>query len=230
AGALTTKTIEGVAVEFSYIPAGTFKMGAPDSDTESGYSEKPQHGVTLTKPFLLARTEVTQQLWAAVMGSNPSYFNGDDKRPVEQVSWTQVQEFLAQLNSRENVTGKYRLPTEAEWEYAARAGTTSPRYGALDNVGWYSDNSNGETHSVKGKQANAWNLYDMLGNVWEWTGDWYDGYGGTAVTDPQGPATGSDRVFRGGCWNDSASLSRAAYRSFGSGNNSLGFRPARSLP
>jgi formylglycine-generating enzyme required for sulfatase activity len=210
AGALTTKTFNGVSVEFSYIPAGAFKMGSPDSDTESYDVEKPQHDVTLTKPFLLARTEVTQQLWTAVMGNNPASFTGDDKRPVERVSWSQVQDFLAQLNIRDGGMLKYRLPTEAEWEYAARAGTTTPRYGTLDSIAWHSGNSPDGTQPVKGRQANAWNLFDMLGNVSEWTNDLYGGYAATAATDPQGlaPGTTNLRAVRGGRWDLDASRAR----------------------
>jgi formylglycine-generating enzyme required for sulfatase activity len=213
-------------------------MGSPDSDTESSESEKPQHDVTLTKPFLMARTEVTQQLWQAVMSSNPSYFTGDDKRPVEQVSWNDAQSFVAALNTVEGVIEKYRLPTEAEWEYAARAGSTSPGYGSPDNIAWYSV---GQTHAVKGKAANAWGLYDMLGNVWEWTADnWRDDWdrsspywAATAVTDPKGPASGSYRVVRGGSWSDSPSIARAACRTGSAPGRAayvMGFRPARSLP
>ncbi|MFM2152817.1 MAG: hypothetical protein RL199_1252 [Pseudomonadota bacterium] len=233
AGELTTKYFQGVAVEFSYIPAGNFMMGSPESDPDAGIHEKTQHKVTLTKPFLLARTEVTQHLWTAVMDNNPSYYTGDNKRPVEMVSWNDAQLFVAALNTAEGVTEMYRLPTEAEWEYAARAGSTSPRYGTLDIIAWYNSNSGNETHAVKGKAANAWGLYDMLGNVWEWTGDWYGDYALTAVTDPKGPASGSVRVCRGGSWVSDASNSRAAYRASsgpGGTNGSLGFRPARSLP
>jgi formylglycine-generating enzyme required for sulfatase activity len=242
AGALTTKAFDGVEVEFSYIPSGTFKMGSPESDADADFSEKTQHNVTISKAFLMARTEVTQELWQAVMGSHPSRITVDNKRPVDTVSWNDAQAFLLQLNRREGVAWKYRLPTEAEWEYAARAGTTTVRYGTLDDIAWYSGNSNNETHAVKGKTANAWNLYDMVGNVWEWTGDWWTvGWNwrsaywpSTALTDPYGPATGSDRVYRGGGYSGDASSTRIANRLNGDPElthaTTLGFRPARSLP
>jgi len=197
----------------SFVPVqpGTFTMGSPSSEGERN-SDETQHTVTLTKGFCMQTTEVTQGQWKAVMGSNPSYFSAcGDNCPVETVSWYDVQDFISRLN--EKGEGTYRLPTEAEWEYAARAGsTTAFANGGISGVnylicnndpnlsamGWYCDNSG--THSVAQKQATAWGLYDMHGNVWEWCQDWYGDYRTGAVTDPSGPGTGSDRVIRGGGW------------------------------
>jgi formylglycine-generating enzyme required for sulfatase activity len=250
-GSLVTKTLAGQTFEFSYIAAGTFTMGSPDTDMESYGQEKLQHAVTLTKSFLLQRTETTQAQYQAVIGSNPSSFKGSSypdapNRPVESVSWNDAVAYCDKLSQLEGVsTGTYGLPTEAQWEYAARAGTTSPRYGTLDSIAWYYGNSSVggtyQTHAVKGKQANAWNLYDMLGNVGEWTSDWWDNswngsssyWAATPVTDPTGAASGSARVYRGGGWDNDASGSRAAYRyriDPGGTSYDLGFRPRRSLP
>jgi formylglycine-generating enzyme required for sulfatase activity len=199
--------------QFARIEAGTFTMG---DMVGSGLSnERPVHEVTLTEPFLMQKTEVTQGQWKAVMdGENPSYFQDCDLCPVEQVSWNDVQDFLDKLNEIDS--GKnYRLPTEAEWEYAARAGTTGDYGGTevLDEMGWYSANSGYRTHPVAQKQPNHWGLYDMHGNVWEWVQDWwYRVYTTDGVTDPMGPETGSTRVLRGGSWNGSAYYARSAYR------------------
>jgi formylglycine-generating enzyme required for sulfatase activity len=229
------KTLAGQTFEFSCIAAGTFQMGT----SGSGLDENPQHSVTLTKAFLLQRTETTQAQYQAVIGSNPSYFQGSSYadaagRPVEQVSWTNAVAYCDKLSQLEGVaTGTYGLPTEAQWEYAARAGTTGSTYGSLADIAWYWNNSGNTTHVVKGKQANAWNLYDMLGNVWEWTGDWHGNYPQSPVTDPTGAASGSDRVFRGGSWTFFAEYSRAAVRNKlypGGTSSNLGFRPRRSLP
>ena len=168
---------------------------------DSGDSdEKPVHRVRITKAFEMGKYEVTQAQWEAVMGSNPSYFKGAD-RPVELVNWNDAQGFLLKLNAR-NDGYRYRLPAEAEWEYAARAGTTGDNAGDLDGVAWYRDNSKNQTHPVGQKQANAWGLHDMQGNVWEWCQDWYDGnyYRNSPAEDPQGPSSGRLRVLRGGSW------------------------------
>ncbi|MBX2810394.1 MAG: formylglycine-generating enzyme family protein, partial [Myxococcales bacterium] len=193
--------------------------------------EKPRHQVRLTEGYWLAETEVTQELWQAVMGDNPSLFTEDrlpveqnpsrftgERRPVEKVSWDDVQVFLAVLNNR--MPGlQARLPTEAQWEYAARAGTEAPRYGPLDEVAWWDRNSDYTTHPVGTKVANDFGLYDMLGNVWEWCQDYWgrDEYGaraipGTAIEDPTGPSKGGYRVVRGGGWYDGARNVRAAPR------------------
>ena len=194
-------------IEMVLIPGGTFQMGSTSS--ESFGWEKPVHQVTLSS-FYIGKYEVTQGQWQAVMGSNPSNFQKGDNYPVEQITWDDVQSFITKLNQ---MTGKrYRLPTEAEWEYAARGGTTGGRYGNIDAIAWYSSNSGNSTHAVGGKQPNAYGLYDMLGNVWEWVQDWYGSYTSSAKTNPTGPSSGSRRVVRGGSWGDNASYVRAPYR------------------
>jgi formylglycine-generating enzyme required for sulfatase activity len=230
-GSRHIKTLAGQTFAFSYIAAGTFTMGTP-GDAGSEYP----HTVTLTKAFLLQRTETTQAQYQAVTGSNPSSFGGDAQRAVERVNWTDAVAFCDKLSQMEGVpAGTYGLPTEAQWEYAARAGTTGSTYGNLADIAWYSANSGDQSHAVKGKQANAWSLYDMLGNVWEWTADWYSSsyYASSPGSDPTGPTSGSGRVGRGGGWDYDASYSRAASRYiFGpdSKGSALGFRPRRSLP
>ncbi len=214
---------------FVRIPAGTFMMGSPEN--EYGYRDEKQHKVTLTRPFEMMVTPVTQALWQAVMGNNPSRFKGPDL-PVENVSWDDAQEFIQKLNQMLG-TDSLRLPTEAEWEYACRAGTTGARYGELGEVAWYYDNSDQKTHPVGQKAPNAWGLYDMLGNVWEWCQDWHGSYPSGPVTDPTGPSAGSIRVFRGGSWYSYARFVRAAFRfSDGPRNriDDVGFRLARSVP
>jgi formylglycine-generating enzyme required for sulfatase activity len=225
---VTISAANPLNIEFVTIPAGQFDMGS-----NTGYSdEKPVHRVVISKSFQLGKYEITQGQWKAVMGSNPSYFTGDDNLPVEQVSWNDVQLFIDKMNAR-NDGYRYRLPTEAEWEYACRAGTTGDYAGNLDQMGWYSSNSGGRTHAVGTKTPNPWGLYDMHGNVWEWVQDWY-GYGaypsGT-VTDPTGPSSGSYRVARGGSWGGSAPYCRSARRSSsgpGLRSGSLGFRLLRT--
>ncbi|MBF0227256.1 MAG: formylglycine-generating enzyme family protein [Desulfobacterales bacterium] len=213
-----------IGMTFVLIPAGTFIMGSPG--TELGrWSNETQHQVTLTKAFYMQTTEVTQGQWKAVMGSNPSYFSScGDNCPVEQVSWNDCQQFISKLNVMEGVS-LYRLPTEAEWEYAARAGSTTALYNGnvtvtdcsydsnLNIMGWYCGNADNKTHEVAQKQANGWGLYDMHGNVWEWCSDGYGAYPSTPVTDPVGPTAGSYLVKRGGSWYDYARYCRSAYRS-----------------
>jgi len=217
--------------QFSLIPAGTFQMGS----TNGGSSEQPVHTVTLTQSFEMQRTEVTQGQWFEIMGTNPSHFSSCGVTcPVEGVSWDDIQQFLTALNAR--FPGRnYRLPTEAEWEYAARAGTTGDYGGTgiLDDMGWYSGNSENRTHPVARKQPNAWDLYDMHGNMWEWVQDWYafDYYGVSPGVDPTGPTTGSFRVLRGGSWVSSAGFARSAVRvdvTPSSRFSSVGFRLART--
>ncbi|HPC91616.1 MAG TPA: bifunctional serine/threonine-protein kinase/formylglycine-generating enzyme family protein [Myxococcota bacterium] len=216
-------------LRFVRIPAGTFMMGSPKEE-DGRYSDEKQHKVTLTSPFEMMVTPVTQSLWQFVMGNNPSHFKGPDL-PVERVSWNDVQDFIGKLNQMLG-TNNLRLPTEAEWEYACRAGTTAAWYGELDKIAWYGDNSGGKTHPVGTKAPNAWGLYDMLGNVWEWCQDWYGAYPSGSVTDPTGPSTGSYRVFRGGSWSSRAWVVRAAYRHYddpGYRSDALGLRLARSV-
>ena len=228
-GGTLTFTANGVSFEMIYVKGGTFWMGAQSTnpsgqnfDSEAQSNESPVHQVTLSS-YYMGETEVTQALWQAVMGSNPSYFMGDSQRPVEQVSWNDCQAFITKLNQQcaGQLNGRqFRLPTEAEWEYAARGGKKSRGYkysgsnNTLDNVAWYGDgdNSGGTTHAVGTKQANELGLYDMSGNVWEWCSDWYDGYSSSAQTNPTGPATGSFRVYRGGSWGDNGRDCRVSIR------------------
>jgi formylglycine-generating enzyme required for sulfatase activity len=199
-----------LGMDFVQIPSGTFTMGSDSS--EAGSHEKPPHSVTISRPFYMATTEVTQAQWKAVIGSNPSKFQGDDL-PVEQVSWYDAKEFIRNLNEKEEGI-HYRLPTEAEWEYACRAGTTGDRYGDLNSIAWYDPNSGSTTHPVGQKRANAWGLHDMLGNVYEWCEDWKDEYPSGNVTDPRGPSSGSGRVVRGGSWLIHANRARSYFRDF----------------
>ncbi|MCA2964360.1 MAG: SUMF1/EgtB/PvdO family nonheme iron enzyme, partial [Acidobacteriaceae bacterium] len=178
---------------YVYIPPGEFRMGCSAGDTECGSDEEPAHAVRIGNGFWIGQTEVTQAAYRKVTGQDPSVFKGD-QRPVESVTWDQAASYCQAVGMR--------LPTEAEWEYAARAGNPAARYGALDDVAWYAKNSGGETKPVGGKQPNAWGLYDMLGNVWEWTADRYDEsyYKNSPAMDPPGPASGEYRVLRGGSW------------------------------
>ena len=202
-------TINGVRYELASIPAGTFQMGSNSS--EAYPNEKPVHTVQISKGFWMGKTEVTQGLWQAVMGSNPSYFKKGDTYPIENVSWDDCQAFITKLNQM--VGGNpFRLPTEAEWEYACRAGTTGDRYGNIDAIAWYEGNSVGQTHLVGQKQLNSWGLYDMLGNVFEWCQDYFGTYTAGYQTDPSGPVSGSFRVNRGGCWDFGARYVRSAIR------------------
>ena len=216
---LTVDLGKGVKLETVLIPAGEFMMGSPDSDKDAYAGEKPQHRVRITRPFYLGKYLVTQEQWEAVMGNNPSGFKGP-KNPVEQVSWDDCQKFLEKLNAKVGTEhGKFVLPTEAQWEYACRA-ASSTRYcfgddqSGLGEYAWYGANSGNKTHPVGEKKPNAWGLYDMYGNVWEWCADGYDdGYHANSPTDdPTGPATGA-RVIRGGRWFDSAGGCRSAFRS-----------------
>ena len=191
-------TMTGPAgMEFGWVPAGEFRMGSTSGEADS--DEQPVTRVRISRGFWLGKYEVTRSEWQAVMGSNPSSFDWCGRCPVEQVSWEDVQQFIRRLNSQEG-REMYRLPTEAEWEYAARAGTAGDRYGSVDAVAWYGNNSESRTHEVGRKTPNAWGLYDMLGNVNEWVQDWYGAYPGGSVTDPRGPGSGSSRVDRGGSW------------------------------
>ncbi|GHU03936.1 hypothetical protein FACS1894158_03300 [Betaproteobacteria bacterium] len=191
-----------LGMEFILIPAGSFMMGS-DGDSD----EKPQHSVTISQPFYLGKYQVTQAQWKAVTGNNPSRFKGE-RNPVEEVSWKDVQKFIQRLEAKEG-TNKYRLPTEAEWEYAARAGTTSVRDDD-DEFAWYGGNSG--THPVGQKKSNPQGLYDMHGNVWEWVNDLYGAYP-NAVSEPRVPSTCTNhRVVRGGSWSSDAGLLRSGIR------------------
>jgi formylglycine-generating enzyme required for sulfatase activity len=238
-------------IEMVFVQGGTFMMGSPDDDKDAFDWEKPQHKVIISQPFYLGKYPVTQKQWKAVMGDNPSYFKGDNL-PVKNVSWDDMQEFIRRLNEQ---TGRqYRLPTEAEWEYAARGGNRSKGYkysggDHADDVAWYYENSgdralkdsewnvdtfqknNNRTHPVGAKTANELGLHDMSGNVLEWVADWYDEYPEGETTDPTGPEEGSARVVRGGSWSLAALDARSASRlriEPGSRRGYLGFRLAAS--
>ena len=204
----------GVSFEMVEVRGGTFRMGGTSEQGSDAYdSEKPVHSVTLSG-YYIGKTEVTQALWKAVMGSNPSSWKGDNL-PVERVSWDDCQEFIRKLNS---LTGQhFRLPTEAEWEFACRGGNNSRGYkysgsNYIDNVAWYTDNSGAKTHPVATKLPNELGIYDMSGNVWEWCSDWYGKYSSGAQANPKGPYDGSGRVVRGVSWIDSARCCRSSYR------------------
>ena len=218
-----------------WIPAGRFTMGSPGSE-EGRSSDETQHEVVLSQGFFLAETQCTQGQWELTMGSNPSHFK-QPNRPVEQVSWDEAVEYCRKLTMKKRSEGllpvgwECRLPTESEWEYGARGGTTGARYGELEAIAWWSGNSSFETHVVGGKQANAWGLNNMMGNVWEWCADWYGDYPTGSVTDPAGPSSGSFRMSRGGSWDfGGESIRSADRRRFDPGDRccSLGFRPVLS--
>ena len=230
-----TFTVNGVSFDMMKVEAGTFTMGATPEMKKPYANEKPAHQVTLTKNYYIGQTPVTQALWVAVMGitevepsflgklfgkeskyvdNNPSHFKGDNK-PVEEVSWDDCQEFISKLNV---ATGKhFRLPTEAEWEFAARGGNNSRHYqysgsNNINDVAWYDGNSGNTTHDVASKQPNELGIYDMSGNVWEWCNDWYGKYNNMPQTNPTGPTSGSIRVRRGGGWCYFAGYCRSSYR------------------
>ncbi len=222
-------TIKGVSYEMVWVDGGTFRMEATsEQGSDAGGDEEPVHSVTLSG-FYIGKTEVTQALWKAVMGSNPSCFKGDNL-PVEQVSWDDCQEFIRKLNA---LTGQnFRLPTEAEWEFACRGGNNSRGYkysgsNYIDNVAWYEDNSGWKIHPVATKLPNELGIYDMSGSVWEWCSDWYGTYSSGAQTNPKGPYDGSCRVRRGGSWIGNARGCRSSYRGLDSPGNrglNLGLR------
>jgi formylglycine-generating enzyme required for sulfatase activity len=225
-----------LGMHFVLMPAGTFMMGS-GIEAEVDEDEQPQHQVTFSHPFYLQTTPVTQGQWHQVMDENPSFFRecGEDC-PVENVSWDEVQEFIEKLNRMEG-TDQYRLPTEAEWEYACRAGSTGSfcfgdKEAELGIYAWYEDNSQGSPYPVGRLKPNAWGLYDMHGNVYEWCQDWYGKYPTGPVTDPNGPFSGEYRVLRGGAWNGDADDLRSAYRlrfSPGYRYGHVGFRVARGF-
>ncbi len=211
---IQTFSAGGVTFRMVRVEGGSFTMGATSEQGSEAYSNaSPAHRVTLST-YYIGETEVTQALWEAVMGNNPSNFKGANL-PVEQVSWEGCQNFIRELN---RMTGKrFRLPTEAEWEYAARGGNKSQgcKYSgsnAIDKVAWYIVNSGNKTHEVRTKSPNELSIYDMNGNVWEWCQDWYGSYDASSQTNPSGPSTGSRRVCRGGSWFSSAGSCRVSYR------------------
>jgi formylglycine-generating enzyme required for sulfatase activity len=214
-----------IGMKLVLIPKGTFMMGSPKSEEER-QDDETQHEVTIGKDYYLGVYEVTQAQYEKVMGKNPSYFQGaivgneNADLPVDNVSWDDVVEFCKKLSDlpEEKKAGRmYRLPTEAEWEYACRAGSKTAysfddEEGLLPEYGWFSRNSSRRTHTVGLLEPNAWGLHDMHGNVWEWCSDWYEEYPKGAVSDPTGPKEGSDRVIRGGSWDYEAAHCRSANR------------------
>jgi len=230
----TTTTIctpDEITLDMVDIEGGTFEMGCSPGDNDCLARELPPHTVTISA-FKMNAYEITQDQWEAIMCDDPSFFKGCPDCPVDEVSWDQIHVFIEQLNEMTGET--YRLPTEAEWEYAARAGTTTRYYcgddeSCLDDSAWYSANSGVETHQVGRKQPNAWGLYDMTGNLWEYCEDFYDDgyYEESPETDPQGPDSGFSIVMRGGGWDDTAKLCRVSTRAFDfvdTGNFLVGFR------
>ncbi|MFZ4476294.1 MAG: SUMF1/EgtB/PvdO family nonheme iron enzyme [Saprospiraceae bacterium] len=219
--------IDPTAGTFNWVKGGSFQMGSK--------SDGPIHSVTVSD-FYLGQTEVTQAQWRAVMGENPSRFSDCDDCPVEQVSWDDVQLFITKINNR-NGGDMYRLPTEAEWEYAARGGKQKKGYtyaggNEIDAVGWYKRNADNKTHRVKSKTANALGLYDMSGNVWEWCSDWHAAYDLASLTDPTGASSGTHRIFRGGSWVNDQDDCAVSFRSFINVSfryYGLGFRLAREV-
>ena len=208
---------------FVWIPPGEFRMGS--NSFEARDDERPRRRVRISRGFYLGRHQVTEELWRAVMGAGTDQERGSvcDQCPVGAVSWDDAQAFIAKLNEREG--GKrFRLPTEAEWEYAARAGTTGDRYGELDAIAWYDETLDGKK-PVGQKAPNAWGLYDMLGNMGDWVADWYGPYRGGRVTDPTGPNSGKYRVYRGCWWLSDAIFCRVSCRSSEIPSDSRSIRP-----
>ncbi len=215
AGEIKKIKIDGIDYLFCWCPPGSFVMGSPKTEMGRKENEIP-HKVEFTSGFWILQTEITQEKWISIMKCNPSYRKGN-LLPVETVSWQDCQIFLTRLNSVFNATAqgiRFRLPSEAEWEYACRAGSSTPFANAKtpDMLGWYYTELSSTTHTVAEKAPNAWGLYDTHGNVWEWCHDWYGSYGNTDTIDPKGPSTGVERVFRGGSWSCLAHDCRAAVR------------------
>lgn len=224
--ALIDESLSETRIEMVTCPAGSFKMGSP-LDEDARYKNESQHKVTITKPFQISKYEITQAQYQAIMGVNPSYFKFENN-PVDNVSWEDARSFCDKLNEKykSSLPQGYRfdLPTEAQWEYACRAGTETQlnsgknlttRTGKclnLDEVSWYYENSDKKPHPVGLKKPNAWGIYDMHGNVWEWVRDWYGNYPSDDVVDPLGPQKSTKRVFRGASWGDYAMYHRSARR------------------
>ena len=253
-GKMKLAVVNSIGMRLVIIPPGEFLMGSPDSDASAAVDEKPRHRVRITRPFYLGAYEVTQSEYQRIMGSNPSYHSPDGEGwsrvegkdtgrfPVELVFWFKAEEFcsrLTQLPEEQRAGRSYRLPTEAEWEYACRAGTGTPWYFGNDmtahaSYGWGPANSGKVTHPVGEKKPNAWGLYDMHGNAFEWCADWYDEkyYADSPVEDPRGPASGAERILRGGDYFWPETLSRSAARRFVAPTNSgsgYGFRVVMTL-
>ena len=224
AGATKVNPKDGLT--YVWIPPGTFQMGCSPGDHECNDDEKPPHQVTISSGFWMGQTEVTQEAYERVVGTNPSHFNVNGaKLPVETVDWINARDYCQAADMR--------LPTEAEWEYAARAGSKGSRYGDLDRIAWYGANSRVKTHEVGQKEPNAWSLYDMLGNLWEWVADWYAAqYSAGSTTDPRGSSSGTARVMRGGTWFGDTQHYRASIRSRARASlrqNDIGFRCAGNV-
>jgi formylglycine-generating enzyme required for sulfatase activity len=224
----TLPSTDGAFGKFVKVNGGTFNRGSDFGNN----IEKPIHPVTL-KSFFIGETEVTQSVWEEIMGVDPSFNYNCDNCPVENVSWLDIQEFLKKINEKQS-TVIYRLPTEAEWEYAARGGANGSDFlfagsSGINAVGWYRENSNRKSQPVKSKSPNALGLYDMSGNVWEWVQDWFNFYKADALTNPSGPLNGSSKLYRGGSFDDISDDCRVTYR-YGnppaSRFNNLGFRLA----
>ena len=235
AGERMVKTVDGIEYAFRWCPAGTFTMGSPE-DEPGWLDDETQHSVTLTRGFWMLETEVTQAMWKSVMGtsirrtSSPLKGEGSDY-PMCYVSWEECRSFCEKLSEKLGLT--VSLPTEAQWEYACRAGTTGAYAGDLGEMGWYDENSGDETHPVGQKKPNAWGLYDMHGNVWEWCQDWYDSYSTSPTSDPCNEDSGFGRVPRGGSWSYNAQYCRSACRYGVTPDDrygSLGFRPVLASP
>ena len=237
-GTYESFVLNGITFYMIKVESGSFSMGATNEQgSRFDSNERPTHRVTLSN-FSIGETEVTQELWEAVMGSNPSFFLGS-RLPVELVSWEDCQAFITKLN--ELLEGqlsdgkKFRLPTEAEWEFAARGGNLSKGYryaggNSINPIAWQNGNSENKTHGVGSKLPNELGIYDMSGNVMEWCNDWYDGYDSADQANPTGPQTGNTRVCRGGCWNVNSGDCRVSYRFYleeSYSNNNLGLRLAR---
>ncbi len=230
------RVVADLKLDLIRVAPGTFTMGSPAEEPERNKAEGPRGQVTISREFWLGRTEVTQAQYEAIMGVNPSTFKkGDPDLPVENASWIDAMAFCQKLTERERAAGRlaegetYSLPTEAEWEYACRAGSTSAYAGDPEAMAWHDVNSNGIAHQVGLKRPNAWGFHDMSGNVLEWCFDWYGPYRGGTVTDPSGPERGHYRIARGGSWRTEARTGRSAARSGGSAarlDYTIGFRVA----
>jgi len=228
AGTIETIRVNGVEIPMAWIPAGTFNMGS--TNVESGRSQRPVHSVTISKGFWIGVHEITQSQWSAVMGNNPSRLSSSGQKPVDSVSWEDCQDFLTELSRLADKS--FRLPTEAEWEYACRAGSADDWYGEWDSISWHAWNSKGASHGIGLKRPNAYGLYDMIGNVWEWCGDWYSTtyYRDSPSVDPLGPLSGKEKSVRGGCYGNEPGNANSAVRTSvqpDSRKGNLGFRVVR---